>query len=221
MKFNRGLSMSLISLSFIMICGILIVNCSDDDIVSSPEVTRYILPLKVGNQWWGTLMNYDSAGTPTDTIPIVYRIIGDTVFQNETWYKWELEYNGSILTDSTNSPLMTNRNDGVYQWIKDSSDASIWYQYPAAVADTFMSLYLKPDSASKATVISIDTAINVPSGEYVCYHYNIENTYNIFDAEMLLAPNIGFVRWESNNDTTSAGQKFMTERYELDSLFLH
>ncbi len=218
MKRNKNVCFPAVLGAIILLCGLIFLGCSEEDEITNGgnEESMVIMPLKNGNHWWGTITYFDSLGTATDTIPIVYRIIGDTTFQSETWYKWELEMNDTIRTDSANSPLITNRQDGIYQWVSDSGKAIFWYKFPAVVGDTFHN-----HINDNCNVISIDTAISVSAGSYNCYHYHLENTSNSRTGNRFLAPNIGYIKWNSLSDTTSTGEAYVFERYELDSLLLN
>lgn len=201
--------------TFVGAACLMSAGCSEKPTISPPK-TDEILPLKLANQWWGTITTFDSTGLVTLSQPVTYRIVGDTMVQDEKWFEWELVINDTVVTDSQSHPFFVNRQDGLYNILAGSlSPPRLYYEYPGSAGDTFVR-----DSTTTYTIVSTDTVITVPDGGHSCYLYTSTSNVSNRQVREFLAPNTGFIMWEVYNETL-AGAMFLSESYELDSLKLN
>ncbi len=86
---------------------LLYTGCSKDNnpVGQSGTGTSVIMPLKIGNQWTYRVSFLDTLGNVRAADTMMFKIVRDTIIQNETWY--------FIGSDSNSKELLTNRADGL------------------------------------------------------------------------------------------------------------
>lgn len=227
---------STLSSSIIIVIALsihLVFGCDDNNPIQ-PTLGKpaEIIPLAVGNQWWGTLLILDSSGAAIDTFKRVHQIIGDSVISNgftvdsltgdttfhtETWYKWQTIYNDTGISSATVLFLFTNKKDGIHGQ-SSSLGPSLSYKFPAVVGDTFLTTFSFL-TLGKLSVRSTDTVITIDQGTHSCYQYASDGRSILGASREFVAPNIGTVKWEVDSKIPG-GTPYLREVYVLDSLLL-
>jgi hypothetical protein len=205
---NRIITLGLIFVILNSACGKKDkINNSDNDV---------IMPLTIGNEWQGVLKTFTISGTMISEIPWTYRLDTKKEINNISWFEMKYIVND---TETVNSNLLfTNRDDGL--WARLNCDTStcpteLWAKYPAVKYDTFFTVN---DTFPNAVVISTDTTINIPLGEYSCYAYRWYtpggfNDYNVY----YLTINLGLIRKELFSPGPD-DKPFLAESWELENI---
>ena len=171
--------------SMFLACFVLVsMSCSDDD--ENPvngdskylelvwQMTEYditvdtlagtdeIMPLSVGSFWKGSFEQYDQSGNVIEDGIFSILVERDTAIDNQAWY---------ILAGTEN--LFSNREDGLWAMYgyadgRTLQDPVLHSKFPATTEDTYQS---GDTLVATVTVISTDTLITVPGGEYHCFLY--------------------------------------------------
>ena len=171
-----------------------------------------LMPLKLGNQWIYRSISLDSLGVVQHVDTSTFKIVRDTLIQNERWY--------FIGRDSTARELLTNRTDGLWYMSLHSTGtiaqaAVLFAKYPANVNDS----WLGPDS-STVKLITNNLAVTVPQGTYTCYQYSYTNKRTgAVEQSKYFPPGRGFVKDEGYS-RTSSGQTYVAARRGLIGLTL-
>jgi len=113
--------------AFAAICILICLSACSDGITDPPVESGVIVPLTVGNQWWGKIIYYDPTGAAVDTSELRYRVSGDTLIDGETWAMWELSMNDAML----GSAPVRNTDQGYW------SGSALQLKYPASASDTY------------------------------------------------------------------------------------
>jgi len=189
-------SRTLICLSILVVIG-----CEKkDSIVNPPEELTEIVPLKIGNQWTFVRTEFDTLGSITRIDTIQYKIIEDTLINNQKWFR-----------QSYWTVLYRNDEEGFWEY---NNEPKLAYKYPAQEGSIFYNNY-----GWKVTVISTDTLINTPLGILHCYQYQLD--FYGFKTNNFLSPGFGFVymegaaRWYAPYPHLT--DPFLFEKWELIS----
>ncbi|MBK8945748.1 MAG: hypothetical protein IPM32_10845 [Ignavibacteriae bacterium] len=187
----------------------LFISCSDN--VSPIENDQLeIIPLKVGNEWKYETTTSDSTGKIDFIEYDIQSVLKDTIISDIRWY----QYNNS------NSIWYTNKEDGY--WVYKVAD-------PKLITDrdtshiVFKHNYDNVAEYNGFEVISVDTMIVVPAGNFNCIHlswkWNNSNNYLLYSYEIFLSPGIGQVKWEQVGELSN-NQKFIPYKGELTRYLL-
>jgi hypothetical protein len=146
-----------------------LVSCSDpidveDNINKIPVINdslnkNGIKPLAKGMKWIYQFTEYDSLSTIVDSYIIIDSVLKDTIIDKVRWYK----------TTQYPAYWQGNLNDGlrfreypqnlpIYEWLEA--------KYPGSIGFTWQA------NSSQRTIVSTDTSITVPAGQYICYYYS-------------------------------------------------
>ncbi len=175
----------------------------------------FIKPLKVGNQWVGTVTKYDSTGAIVQTQRFAEKIVADTVIDGETWYLSRF-YKGE---DSSENRFFTNRNNGLWSRavsfdLQEILQPELCAKYTLAVGDTFRSL-----GDELVTITANDAHLKTRIGEFDCIVFRQAYPESSGYREDYYAGDIGLVKVESYR--SRPGQKpYLDWRYEIDIVFL-
>ena len=187
----------------------LFISCSDN--VSPIENDELeIIPLKLGNEWEYEQTTFDSTGKIVIIDYDIQSVLKDTIISNIKWY----QYNNS------NFGWYTNKEDGY--WIYKLADTSL-----IADRDTthlvFKQNYDNVAEYNGFEIVSVDTIIVVPAGNFNCIHlsykWNDSNNYLLYSYEIFLSPGIGRVKWEQIGELSN-NQKFVPFKGELTRYLL-
>ncbi len=198
--------------SFVIISLLLFSSCSE---TTEPDnLSNGIIPLKINNSWNYTLASYDSSNALLYEENQNSTIMKDSTFLNNTWY---------TFNDVPAGVWFTNKTDGYWVFAKANTgsfqnDTSfLVYRFPAQVGDI-----IGPDD-SPGEVVSIDTAITVPAGNFKAIHiirrYPSSTNYLMDSFEIFIAPHIGIIK-VMQVGRKSDGTKFITSKKELVSYSL-
>jgi hypothetical protein len=190
-KFQRGIMKVFLVTCFIMI-GSILSSCKQNSVTENViNEHRVIIPLTVGNQWVRDNVEFDSVATkklyPMDTL----RVLHDTLLNGEHWF--------IINGDEYN--IHANKSDGWYSQNTLNYQSSLMLKYPAVSGESFIRYFYA------VKVLSTDTIISIPSGQYKCYCYStfdgLSGSYDFY------CPNIGPVKFEYYQTTTD-GKKYLS-----------
>jgi hypothetical protein len=176
----------------LLLIGSILSSCKQNSATEiAANAPGVILPLAVGNQWVMDNTGFDSLGTktvyPIDTITVAH----DTLLNGEHWY--------TIKGDE--SHIYANKPDGWYSLNTLTHQTFMVMKYPAASGDSFFHYF------DALKVLTTDTLITIPSGQYKCYCYyrgGYLNEYYDF-----YCPNIGEIKFESHQ-ITAGGRKYVS-----------
>jgi hypothetical protein len=106
--------------------------------------------------------NFDSSGILTDQSSVEFRVVSDTVINNESLY---------VLIASIGQMSATfiycNKNDGLYYYSNMDGRTIIFYKYPGFSGEKY-----KDNSSEKETIIeNTKDTINTTLGNFECYKY--------------------------------------------------
>ncbi len=198
--------------SFIIISLLLFSSCSE---TTGPDYfSNGIIPLKISNSWNYILTSYDSSNAVLYEENQNSTIMKDSTFLNHTWYTFNDVPTGVWFTNKTDGYWgFAKANTGLYQ-----NDTSILvYRFPTQVGDI-----IGPDD-SPSEVVSIDTTITVPAGNFKAIHiirrYYSSTNYLMDSFETFIAPHIGIIK-VMQVGKKSDGTKFITFKKELVSYSL-
>ncbi|MBU0982385.1 MAG: hypothetical protein KKA42_00830, partial [candidate division Zixibacteria bacterium] len=191
----------------LLLAGILLLTllsaCDDEPPTQSQPPANVIVPLAVGNTWWGTYTYYDSLGNEVFSRGTKTAVLDPAVLRWQVWYGWEID-------DGLHGPneLVRNFADGFYQYATDSlgMPAPIHIlKYPADSGDTFNR------DGRTVTVISTHDTVTVPAGQFVCYVYESEGF------TQYVQPNTGLVIVEILGEIAINNAMAARTVYVLDS----
>lgn len=198
---------------FLITCGaLLLFACGDDS--STNQDRTVMMPLKVGNEWTGTLTTVDPGGEHSGSMTI--RVQDRIIVNNEKWYIMQHIIDGEIIYPDQ---MHTNRYDGVWVWYtcRDSiaGEPLMWAKYPAEVGDTFTTGHL---GLVTATLVSKDTSVSVPLGDFDCYCYFwLPNILWPPVHYYYVVPQLGIVKWEMYCPGPDDAP-YLCEKWELEGI---
>jgi hypothetical protein len=190
-------------LLLILLLSILCTAC-EDSVPPNGEVLNQIIPLKVGNEWTLRIQWYDSSGTVTNVHYDSFSIARDTIIQNERWFIWS----------NIARTIATNRQSGY--WYRFGNSSYLVLKYPVRKGE-YYNYGEGPDIYLNVTVLSIDSVISVPAGDFSCIVYEWRNSYGPLSSIECYAPNIGMVCYDRYS-STSSGYVYMDSRFELTEM---
>lgn len=158
--------------------------------VSPESADTGIWPLDIGNEW-----NYEvTLQTPegeNDVRIETMEILRDTTFRDLEWF---IGSRFSLIEPTDGIMMYANRDDG-HHWIENvvvPEDETLLFAYPSEAG------HVHHSNEAKIMVISTDTLITVPAGDFDCYHYAIP--ISDFDETSALhffvSPGVGLVKME-------------------------
>jgi len=200
------------TLTKIFIVGIIFIMSCKNEVVDSSKSTN-LIPLSVGTKWvyketYTTFPNENYPQIDTVTVTISSR----KIIENITWYSiFDSKFSTNLFTSDTNKGLIaySNINDNIYSRIvyrDSSSNYLLRYKYPVKIGDRFNSPFWitwngvvsYTDTVLVSKVVSVDTLIKVPAGEYRCVLYRTsphgDTTFS--KSEEFVSPKIGLVRYD-------------------------
>ena len=201
--------------TFIMIfLTALFMACSDNG-TGSDNISDPIMPLKIGNAWYGTSA-YITADGDTST-SFTGSTIADTIYVNgECWYLTAGLIGTARLGMADDDPrpslvfMFSNRADGLWMWeMRDdtlSGDPAMYAKHPVKDGETY-------SVGGNYVEVSSPELINIASlGDISCYvhHWYSEMTDSV-EVHMWWAAGIGYLRSES----IMYSEKYI---YQLDSV---
>jgi hypothetical protein len=174
--------------------------------------TGVIWPFKINNEWIGTITGYNPDGSEIGSAPLDYVIIGDSIIQNQHWFRIGVRSGDTLLYYI----LGTNRADGFYEWSASAGQAILSMKYPATAGDTYAY-----GSFGSITVVSTDSIIVRPNGSYTCHFYRHQAVSGGMDFEsaLFMSVDAGFI-WRDQYTEDSLGQMYLGEQWVLDTLVL-
>jgi len=181
-----------------------ITSCKKDNPVDSSPSVKQIWPLKQGNTWAFSTIEYDTAGVVTHSGSGTFVVTTDTIVTGETWY--HITGGGS-----GESMFYTNRSDGL--WVMSNSTTGIFrglfFKYPVSTGDSWNL------GGDPMFLQSADTLITVPAGTFHCYEYRLSmSDYYYF------CPGVGFIA-EDSYSSTNSGRRYLKERLTITSFTLN
>jgi hypothetical protein len=203
----------------IIALALLLVSCGDDDNPANGDHKSVIMPLEVGNSWRGTQTEYAPDGAPVYTATYTQMVVDVGTINNELWYTIHL----IIASDTSDTGVsFANRNDGLWIWNIGGDTIStipfMYYKYPAMPGDSYAS---GPKGHANVTVVSTDTVITVPYGEFNAYLYGYERSGMFNDISYVyLVPDLGLVKWEYYVPG-AADELYLKESWGLEELILN
>ena len=163
-----------ISLYFIIIL-LTFTSCNKDNTVDANiPSTSLLLPLDNGNSWTFLRTVYNTNGSVNYADTITQKIVRDSSLYG---FKWSFESYEQILY----------QNDEKGLWVFDT-EPRLYYRYPSFPNVQFVQNF------DTVTVISTDTLITTPAGNFHCYHYRIN--FNNYPINQYICPDLGFVNME-------------------------
>ncbi|MFI5201636.1 MAG: hypothetical protein ACHQNE_04570 [Candidatus Kapaibacterium sp.] len=170
-----------------IILSVMGLNCAP---ANGPLPTQsVIMPLAVGNEWIGKVIQYDVHGNPDSTWLDTLRVLNSQVVNGETWYylngyppyiQWSRTPNSPYEKD-TSGCVFVMRPDGIYRiqdWNFDSSQRFL--SYPVRAHDYVYRVGTgRPDSTghylsySYKGVDTIGLTVHVPAGSFSTIVYSI------------------------------------------------
>lgn len=181
-------------------------SCGNDNKPISPKVNNVlvIMPLEIGNHWIIERKYYDAMGEAfkeDDTLSI----IGETKINGQDWF---VTSQGAILRNSPEGLVSADDTDPIGACANE-------LKYPAQIGDTW-----KRDSFTTLTVISTDTLIKIPCGEFHCLKYLKHEDGEETKSFYYVSPAIGILRVEyyALNDN---GTLKLLEVTEVIEMILH
>ena len=163
-------------------------------------------PMRVGASW---SFGIDRGIGITDTrrFEVAKKIVRGTDTSYVVWI-----YRNGVLDDTTYQWAYSNKSDGYYNTAvfssADTLDVSIkQFPYPAPIGTlggelhiSFQTLSIIPIDTIPRTLVSTDSLIQTPAGEYLSNAYRFHNPPPPdvslgTDVYVLLSPNVGPVRW--------------------------
>ena len=185
---------------FILFLAVIFVGCNND---SNPPV---IMPLKIGNQW-----TYENTLFATNIYPImrdtlITKIVGDTIYQNEEWFK------------TSDNWYYSNRSNGAFLTFLPYKPSLI-AKYPCFVGDTF---YCEGYNTFKK-VISTNGVVATSLGSFICIQYRhtgIDLSSNTsWYIDEFYCPNYGLIR-EDYYHMNASGQYVLDDQRVLIGMIL-
>jgi hypothetical protein len=187
----------------IIFLSIIFTTC-EDSVTTNNEVLNPIVPLEIGNVWTHRIEWYDTTGALTHTIYDSSTIVSDTIIQNERWFIWS----------NIARTITTNRKSGY--WYRFGDLSYLVLKYPVRKGETYK-YGNGPDIYLNVTVLSVDSVISVPAGDFSCIVYEWRNSYGPLSSIECYAPNIGMVRYDRYS-STSYGFEHMDSRFDLTKM---
>ncbi len=179
----------------------------DPDPDPVPDILQQGLwPMRVGASW---SFGIDRGIGITDTrrFEVAKKIVRGTDTSYVVWI-----YRNGVLDDTTYQWAYSNKSDGYYNTVifssQDTLDVSInEFPYPAEIGAagaemhiSFQTQSIVPIDTIPRTLVSTDSLIQTPAGEYLSNAYRFHNPPPPdvslgTDVYVLLSPNVGPVRW--------------------------
>ena len=194
----------------------LLAGCKNSDKSSTepiidPNTTSVIVPIALGNKWIRSGTVYDTSGSILSTFTDSISVSRDTTIENSKWFVLQmqgLEY------------MVANYEKGLY-WLYGANSKGIWYQYPAALKDSFIVF----GNTSYVRVLSVDTVIIVPAGTFSCYKYQFDSyafvgTIGGGRTIWFASPNKGFIKSEYYTSTPTSKNQYLYSTTQLTKLVL-
>jgi hypothetical protein len=180
----------------------MLTSCKKDNPVDSSPSVKQIWPLKPGNTWAFSTIEYDTTGAVTQSGSGALVVTTDTIVGGETWYH--------IPGVGSGWPMFyTNRSDGFWGMSNSTSGLfkGLFFKYPVSAGDSwnFGDQYIFLQSA--------DTSITVPAGTYHCYKYRVSMDDYYF------CPGVGIIAEDSYSNTNS-GRLYIEGRLSITSVTL-
>jgi hypothetical protein len=160
------------------------------------------MPLKVGNKWIYEGKQFDAVGAVINNFNHIIEVNGEKTIDGKLWYIVNEVY------------IARNSSEGL--WIAEYMfdeiyDSHLAVKYPGLCGDSWGNNII--------SIVSADTLIKVPAGEFHCLGYKIvaltlDEQYFYYES-----PNVGLIRSEEymkNRD----GNLFLTELSELKTSIL-
>jgi len=170
-----------------------------------------ILPLAIGNIWWGTSYVYNLADSTVDTSKVTIMVAADTIAAGSRWFDYSIYPPGP----KTMRNWSCNRSDGLYRLARfygDSLEPGLEVRYPALRGDVYMR---GPDTVR---VVSTDSLVQVSGRMVRCHVHVCRSTEYGFMFIQYLSPALGYVRTEAAQPGEDPGQARV--HFELDSALL-
>jgi hypothetical protein len=172
-------------------------SCKTDNPVDvNIPSTSVLLPLDEGNSWTFRRTVYNPNGSINYTDTITQKIVKDSSLYG---FKWSFESYEQILY----------RNDEQGLW-GFYTEPRLYYRYPSSKNVQFV------QSSDTVTVVSTDTLITTPVGEFHCYHYRIN--FNNYPINQFICPDLGFVNMEYGHyysNPPGGWEPYLSVRLEL------
>jgi hypothetical protein len=160
---------------YFLIMLLTFTSCKTDNPVDvNIPSASVLLPLDEGNSWTFMRTVYNPNGSVNYTDTITQKIVKDSSLYG---FKWSFESYEQVLY----------QNDEQGLWIF-YTEPRLYYRYPSLPNVHFVQNY------DTVTVVSTDTLITTPAGEFHCYHYRIN--FDNYPINQFICPDLGFVNME-------------------------
>jgi hypothetical protein len=197
---------------------------------SEPEpfpTTINLIPLSAGNQWNFIRSYFDTLGNITGSQAESLYFLGDTLIDGESWtcryyYGYNLAYRNTPsgvmirLLAQTSTP-------GNYLLYPCPGFLGVSYSYPTvwfAGYDVWIA-----DTTRTIRIISADSIVNVPAGNFKCYQYRVEKrtiTHPLLVgySDEFMSPTYGWIRTVGYGRWRIGEGVFLTSSLDLQTLQL-
>lgn len=199
---------------------IVFISCKDN--VSEPNSVQksYLIPFSPSNRWIYNVTIYDSVGTikrtSTDTT-----IFYDTVISNVHWFH-------TYRNDWTYS----NSDIGVVSRLIGDDHIVLTYKYPALKGEHYGSPSIEhanvgnewlADTVYNTEIITTDTIITVPSGNYHCLGYKtLNNDATIISYTLeFISPGYGWIKSETYFSYNQGKNVYLFGKIEGKSIIIN
>jgi hypothetical protein len=158
-----------------------------------------LIPLEIGNIWYYDYQRYNSDGSAGETNTFTLCVLADSIINNDKYW----------VVESGN--LWTNRSDGVYSYVENESPF-LMMKYPAIKGE-----YFGNAAVDSMQVVSVDSKVKTPAGEFSCYEYHMPNPSYVGALTVIKAkPGVGIVQIEEFNKSFENDSIFLISRMTLN-----
>lgn len=186
-------------LNGLAICSLFLLIACESDPTGSNISNGDLIPLNVDNIWKFERTYFDTLGNELLTDRDSILIISDTLIDGIKWFC--RNFYGHTLA-------YRNVSEGIRTRLISTQTSSTFlnYKYPAQVGNIFRYpvVYFSGDQAwmvdstHLASVISNDTTIVVPAGDFQCYHYRVTDLSNDnYWQDEFISPGNGWIKTDT------------------------
>jgi hypothetical protein len=183
----------------------MLTSCKKDNPVDSSPSVKQIWPLKPGNTWAFSTIEYDTTGAVTQSGSGAFVVTTDTIVGGETWYH----------ISSSGTTFYTNRSDGF--WVMSNSTFGLFqgllFKYPVSAGDSWNC------GGDQIFLQSADTLITVPAGTFHCYEYRLLYNSEPMSDYYYYCPGVGIIA-EDSYSSTNSGRLYIEGRLSITSVTL-
>jgi hypothetical protein len=178
---------------FIVCLALLVPSCNESGVGPSASI---LIPFSSGATWTFNKTYFNSEGQPILQQQTTLVVDSDTLIDGQRWSA--IERFGTKL-------LYCNRYEGVgVWWLGHEAGYHIQYKCPAAVGDVYgypvpwfgegSAMRLDSDTA---IVLTVDTVISVPAGDFHCIAYAVSDNFPKWYSIEFLSLGTGWIKEEN------------------------